>query len=209
MKKFTLFAVLGLALSLNSFAQSPSFAVGVFNAWSYAYGVNPVVPALQIDTGISTTGAATIGVKFSYIVTSDGRRLNPFSTNNKISVGLGSNQETVTPSAVSCSTTPGQYQGCLITATFSNTHGQGEPIATGSYGLGEAVQAAHVKGGLVVVDGAWAFAGGTNATITSQGGYANVSVIDARGTASGSAFSYKSTGTSSPAAYTVTGISWY
>jgi len=75
--------------------------------------------------------------------------------------------------------------------------------------LAEAVQAAHTKGGLVVVDGSWAFAGGVNATITGQSGWANVTIIDARGTASGSAFSYKSTGTTSPAAYTVTTISWY
>ena len=51
----------------------------------------------------------------------------PFNINAPILVGGPTNQETVTPSAVSCST-PAILDSCIVTATFTKLHGIGEPI---------------------------------------------------------------------------------
>lgn len=206
MKKLSFFLIAAFALSTVVRAQNPSVFSGIASAWDFAYGVNPQVPALQVDIGTTATGAGTIILKFGNIQTSDGRRLMPFSTNNSITVGNGSNAETVTPSAVSCAT-PTFYSTCAITATFSNTHGQGDAVASGTFGLAEAVTYQHTNGGLVAVDGRWKIAGGVVGTITGQSGWNNVTILDWRGTTL--AKSYASTGSSSPVAYVVTAISLY
>jgi len=206
----TLFAV--AAFGVMAFAQNPANFGNIANAYAYAFGVNPNVPALRVDLagGPSSSGAATLTVAFGAVSLQDGTQIIPFATNEPLTVGIGANQETVTPTAVSCST-PQVYQSCSFTATFAHAHGTGDPVTTGTYGFAEAVNKQFSKGGgLVLIGMDFKNAGGTTTTVTSTSGYATVSVIQNIGTVSGSAFSYKSTGTSGlPAAYTVTTVSWY
>lgn len=192
--------------SVAALGQNRTSFSGIRNAFDYAYGVNPAVAPLRVDIGNSSTGAQTITLAFGNITLPDGTVSMPLATTAPITVGVGSNAETVTPSAVSCST-PNVYDTCTVTATFSNTHGVGDLVSSATFGLEEAVNAAHVLGGLVAIDGKWTQAGGTNTTITSNKGWTNVSILDARGTVSGSAFSYKAA--SNGASYAVTTISWY
>lgn len=201
-----------VALSIPSLAQNPAVFGGVANAWAFAYGVNPLVAPLQIDTTNATTGAgvATFTVAFGTTTASDGTVITPLATNAKVTVGTGANAETVTPSAVSCGT-PQVYQSCSFTATFANAHGTGDKVTSGTFGFAEAVNSNFAKGGgVVVIDRSFIRAGGAVSVVTGTSGYLVVPVVQNIGTVSGSAFSYHSTGTSgSPAAYTITAISWY
>ncbi len=134
----SLIAVAGF-VGVAAFAQNPSVFGGVANAYSFAYGINPRVAPLQIDSTLATTGAgvATFTVAFGTTTTSDGTVITPLSTVAPVTVGIGANMETVTPSAVSC-TTPQIYQSCSFTATFANAHGTGDPVSSATYGITEA-----------------------------------------------------------------------
>lgn len=148
---------------------------GLFNAVVYNQWKAIVV------NGNLATGAQTVQVQYGQYTLPDGTLFNPFNVNAPITIGIGSNQETVTPSAVSgCAVGAGNPLPslCNVTATFSNTHGQGEPIFSGSFGLQEAINDAFLKGGgLATIDKAW---GGTNATLTAAVPYWNVSIADSR-----------------------------
>jgi hypothetical protein len=183
----------------------PARFAGIRNAIDYAYG-NPGCAAgpLQVLQGSTVAGAYTIVCAPIQSQSVNGDPIT-ITVNNPITIGSDSGIETVTPTAVSLN---GLNQ-LLITATFANAHGTGAQVRSGSFGVGEAVQSAHALGGLVIVDGAWKAAGGTNATLTATLGWANVSILDGRGTASAAAFSYHSTGTSSPAVYAASAVSWY
>jgi hypothetical protein len=133
----TLFAV--AALGVAAFAQNPAIFGGVANAYAFAYGVNPLVAPLQVDltSGPTSAGVATLTVAFGNVALGDGLVITPLSTLAPVTVGTGANQETVTPSAVSC-TTPAVYQSCSFTATFANAHGTGDKVASGTFGISEA-----------------------------------------------------------------------
>lgn len=146
------------------------YTAAVYNQWK-AVVVN----------GNLATGAQTIQVQYGQYALPDGSLINPFAITAPITIGIGANAETVTPTAVSaCSLGAGNPLPslCNITATFANTHGQGEPIFSGSSGLQEAINDAHAKGGgLVAVDRAF---GGTSATIVAANVYPDVSIADTR-----------------------------
>lgn len=140
---------------------------GFFSAVDYNFGGGiGYPPALTIltapsDSPISNPGSVTL--QDGVAVLTDGGQFYPLNTNAPVLVGSGSNQETVTPSAVTSPTsnvpgTPG------FTATFANIHGQGDPVASATFGLQEAINdAARLGGGVVVVDWRWTAAGGTTA----------------------------------------------
>jgi len=134
-----------------------------------------------VVTGNAAAGTFTITLDYGVVFTADGRQILPLSATSPITVGSGPNLETVTPTAVTA-LTPGTYGTTQVTAAFANPHGQGDLVASASFGLGEAVNDAHAAGGLVAIDGRWAAAGGTTASITAQKGWTNVSVLDQRGT---------------------------
>ena len=151
----TLFAV--AAFGVMAFAQNPATVSGVSNAWSFAYGSNPAIAPLVVDltSGPSPTGTATITVAFGTTTLQDGTILTPLSTSAPITIGTGANAETVTPSAVSCST-PAVYQSCSFTASFTYQHGTGDRVSSGSNGLEEAaIYRSGKGGGLVTVDSTW------------------------------------------------------
>ena len=176
----TLFAV--AAFGVMAFAQNnpPQFA-GSVNAVNFAYGYNNT-RALQVDlaNGPSPTGATTLTVAYGNVTLSDGTVIAPLSTNAAITVGVGANAETVTPSAVSCST-PQVYQSCSFTATFSNQHGTGDPVISGTYGLQEAINYANSKGGgAAVVDASWGRLGGSQTQLLAATLPGGVSLVDSR-----------------------------
>lgn len=164
---------------------------GNFNAADYAYGASaPNGPGpLYVGLGNTATGAQAVQVQFGYTVLQSGETLLPLSTLAPITVGSGSNAETVTPSAVS-QPTPGVYDSATFTATFSNLHGNGDPIASATFGLQEALNAAGTfGGGTVIVDARWKAMGGTNGMISAATLPSNVNIVDNR--TGGSGFTYQ------------------
>lgn len=178
------------------------------SAYDYAFGINPNVSPMVILNGSAAGTGVSFTVQLAQVTMADGNVITiPLSTSNPIIMGVGSNAETVTPTAVS-NPTPGVPGTCTFTATTTNPHLAGDFIASGSVGVGEAVAMAHAAGGgVVMVDSNFVLAGGTNSSITAVKGYTNVSIVDARGTVSGSAFSYSAA--SNGSAYAATARSWY
>lgn len=157
---------------------------GVRNAADYAYGLaNVTAPALQINGmgGNGSTGTSSITLVTGCTALSSGAFLCPLSTTTPIIVGTGANAETVTPTAVSGCTQPGQSIGsCVVTASFANLHGPAERVTSGTVGLQEAINASVGSGGTVAITGGWTTMGGTNAIITAATGYSNVAINDTR-----------------------------
>ena len=173
-----------VAIAFPIFAQNPSVFVGVANAFDFAYGVNPSVAPLRVDISNTVTGTGTVVLSYGFIRTTDGRSFMPLSTTAPIRIGIGANVETVTPTAVSCAT-PNVYDSCSVTATFANVHGTGDLVASGTYGMAEAVNFTHVLGGIVAFDGRWVSAGGSTSQFAGNTyGWTNVTLVDWRGTSS-------------------------
>jgi hypothetical protein len=184
--RFTAFGLLALALSFTALAQNRTKFTGRISALDYAFGIGGggtgIPGPLVIGGGPYTTGTQTITVAFGYAVAGDGTTFYPLNINAPILVGGPSNQETVTPTAVSCST-PAVYNSCSFTASFANAHGFGENVASATYGLSEAVNlAGSSTGGMVDLSASWATAGGTNATIALVTPLWNVGIEDMRST---------------------------
>ncbi|MGD0630976.1 MAG: hypothetical protein ABR987_16735 [Terracidiphilus sp.] len=164
---------------------------GQFNTLDYAYGIvsNGASPAyLVVNNGNTATGAQTVQLQFQYASTPDGVSFNPLNTNAPVTVGVGSNAETITPSSVSNSPVYGQTS---FGATFANLHGQGDLVASGTVGLQEAINAAVAYGGgIVIIDAKWTALGGTQAILDAAINTlpSNVGISDNRsgGVASGS-----------------------
>jgi hypothetical protein len=151
---------------------------GRTSATAYAYGVDRNAPqGLLVLAGSSATSS-------SYTLTCQPQKsANPNAavcvptTTTPITVGQGSVTETVTPSAVS---TDG-LGNILITATFTYGHQAGDVVRSGTYGLQEALNAVSgFGGGVVVIDGAWAKLGGTQAILEAATIPASVSIEDLR-----------------------------
>ena len=155
---FTLLSLLvGVGFSQQFNFYNPqardSYSVGVYYAPNYAYGFTPFIPPLKVTTGTTASGAGTLTLAYGSVVMPDGRKFYPFSpfntTQSPITVDIGANLETVTPSAVSCST-PDIINTCQITATFSYAHGAGTIVQSGDMGIQEAINdAAYLGGGMV------------------------------------------------------------
>lgn len=161
-----------------------SRGLGLFYAPNYAYGYG-TIPQLKVDGGTTATGSASITVSIGFVSLSDGRQFSPFSVTAPITIGLGTNQETVTPTAVSgCYPVNVSGSTCTVTAPFANLHGHGDPISSGTFGLQEAINDAFQSGGgQVAVDSYWSANGGTNAMLTAAVGYSSVGIVDTRANA--------------------------
>lgn len=163
--------------------KNPTFFAGQYRAVSYAYGISADIPGLLVDnpSGSTSGGTQTLNVAFGTVTLGDGTVISPLSTNAPVTVGTGSNADTVTPSAVS-NGTPNIYQSSSFTATtFSHAHGTGDLVASGTLGLQEAINAANgAGGGEVIVDAAWTKLGGTDAILEAVTLPAGVSIADLR-----------------------------
>jgi hypothetical protein len=172
-------ALLVVATGVPSSAQyapsggsNQSRVAGHFVASNYNY---PPTNNYVVN-GNSATGTATITLQIASIKLPDGRQILPYNIFTPILVGGPSNQEYLLPTGVSncyynSSTGNGQ---CQVTGSFSNTHGFGEPVVSGTAGMAEAVYDAFLAGGgIVVSDKAWE--GGVNLSCTNC--YASVSAL--------------------------------
>jgi hypothetical protein len=186
----TILLVAGLALLAPLGAMGQNFSPqplpgGVYFAAQYNYGgagngtANITPNAFKVTSAPIPAGAGTVTISYGSMFV-NGRKLMPFSVSAPILIGGNANQETVTPTAVSCST-PDITGTCNITATFAQAHGAGDPVASGTAGLQEAINDAFVSGGGVVrVDQSWTQAGGTEAFINAALVYASVAIEDYR-----------------------------
>lgn len=138
---------------------------GFYNAIEFNYGGGlGFPPALIVQSGPSSSPVSnpgTLVLQGAVAVRTDGLQFYPLNTNAPTLVGSGANQEKVTPSAVTNPTSPVPGNSSF-TGTFTNIHGQGDPLASATFGLQEAINEANRQGGgVVLIDAAWANAGGT------------------------------------------------
>jgi hypothetical protein len=155
---------------------------GQRNAVNYAYGLVPGVPSLNVapNSTNSTTGSSTITLNTGVVTANSQPAFSPITTNTPITVGFGTNQETVTPSGVSgCN--GGPIGSCQVTASFTLLHGPNEPVTSGTYGLQEAINSANsAGGGRVLLGPGWTTLGGTSAIISAATPYPTVYIEDNR-----------------------------
>jgi len=149
------------ALCFGQAQNNPLPAIDAkYLATDYNYGGQGGPSPLVVDSGGTGTGAQTyiLRVNSAIYLTRSGRRFMPLATNAPILFDT----ETVTPSAVSC-TTPEIPGTCTFTATVANTHASGSRIGSATFGLQEAINdAAQSGGGRVQVDALWSKYGGTS-----------------------------------------------
>ena len=130
---------------------SPSFSAGRYNTAAYANY------HLEVNSAPSAAASTTYTVTvFPSTIVVNGRTVNPFSTTTRILIGSGANQETVTPTSVSGCGIGGITRSCSFTAAFTNAHGKGDQITSGSNGLDEALNDASNTGGTVVISPGYA-----------------------------------------------------
>lgn len=159
---------------------NPSNFGGVSEAWDFAFGVNPSVSPLTLASSNTGTGSQTYIVNVGEVTTADGVPVFPLVVGGLLTVGTASTSETVTITAVSASN-PLAYQQCTFTASFSNAHGAGEQVSSGSIGLQEALtNRKNAGGGQVVLTPKWTANGGTQAMINSAVIAAGCSINDNR-----------------------------
>ncbi len=171
LKRLILTGLLALALAFSLHAQ--------VNALDFNYGTGTVAP-LRLIGGPYAAGVNTVTVSQGYTVSAGGVTFNPLSTAALVRAGSGASQENVTPSAVSCAT-PTQYGTCTFTATFTNAHGTGDLVQSATYGAQEAVAYQLSQGGgEVVINRAWARAGGTDTILSALNAYSQVTLKDIR-----------------------------
>ena len=97
---------------------------------------------LSLHRGVSAGGVGQVVID-SNASTPTGINFQPFATTAAILVGIGTNQESVTPTVVDYQTIP---RRCIITATFANAHGEGDVVQSGTQGIQEAINYAAIQG---------------------------------------------------------------
>lgn len=169
MKK-SLFAILGL-LVCSSFALAQTSPT--ISAFDYAYGQGGGPAPFQVAAGAPIAGTYAITLAYGVTNTVKGTQITPFdtcvssATCPPISIGSGTNFETVTPTSASC-LTPAVINTCTVTAVFGFGHAIGDTVRSGDFGLQEAAQVAvSLGGGLVTLTPQWfQAAGGHTAGLT-------------------------------------------
>ncbi len=154
-----------------------SYFGGSYVAWNFAYGINPRIHALSVHNAPTLANVTTtLSVAFGFADTHDGITFYPLATNAPVNVGIDSNLETVTPSAVSAQNEV--YGSMNFTAAFTKAHAEGDPVASGTVGLQEAINVAQANGGgKVIVDATWTANGGTSGMI-SAAVFASPKIVD-------------------------------
>lgn len=148
---------------------------GTYSALDFAFGTNApsAPPPLQVGSGNTSTGSATITILNPTCQTQGGVSFNPIAVGSSITVGNAAGAETVTVTAVGVASLAGAGPGTgsvTVTAVFANTHGPQEYISSATFGLMEAVNYANAQGGgLVTVTPRWYLLGGTVAMLETAG----------------------------------------
>lgn len=151
---------------------------GVYDAFGYNWTAVPVSQG-----GQSTGGTYSIQLLKPGVVLPSGNVIYPFKINANgayapISIGLGANNEIVTPTTESNCGAGAPNYACTITATFVNGHATGDPVSSGTFGLQEAINAAFASGGSPVsITNGWRNAGGTTAMILAASYFSNVDLV--------------------------------
>lgn len=147
---------------------------GRFPALDYAFGTtNPSAPpALQLGSGNTNTGSATVTVITPITVTQGGTPLSPIAVGSSITIGNAAGAETVTVTGVGTPSLAGFSQGTgsvSVTAVFTLLHGPQESVTSATFGLQEAIGRANAAGGgVVVITASWYAAGGTTAIVQAS-----------------------------------------
>lgn len=155
---------------------------GRFPALDYAFGTqnSSAPPALQLGSGNTNTGSATVTVITPITVTQGGTPLSPISVGSSITIGNAAGAETVTVTGVGTPSLAGFSQGTgsvSVTAVFTLLHGPQELVTSATFGLQEAINRASASGGgVVVVTASWYAAGGTTIIIQASSLPTNFSV---------------------------------
>ena len=160
---------------------------GQYDAAAFAYGLvgSGAPQALMVNVGNPAAGTVALQLEYGYTVTEDGILFSPLNTNAPVIFGSGANAETLTPSGVSVGT-PTIYGSPTVTAAFANTHGQGDTLSSGTYGLQEALNYASLMGGgTVILSPRWAALGGTNAILAAATIPTTVTISDQRTSGAG------------------------
>lgn len=187
--KITAILAFAAILAGPSFGQNRTRFGGVYNAADYAYGVAGAPGPILVQTGNTSTGSTSITVQYAYVTLSDGTKFFPLGyVGNTFSIGTGANGTFESPTITgqsNCNFDAG-YATCTVTASFTYVHGSGEPITTSTYGLQDAIFAAHGSGfvtgsgGTVLVSAGWAGLGGTDAILKATTPFSNVAIQDTR-----------------------------
>lgn len=130
--------------------------------------------SVKVPLGAAAAGASTVTLDAASFTVPSGMGISPIATNIPIRIEDGASSETLTPSAVNCSSGSGI---CTVTATFANAHPNTLRITSGTNGLQEAIEFQHGRGGMIHVTSDWL---GTTSMITNANGYTNVSIWDTR-----------------------------
>ena len=160
----------------------PSVFGGQYIAANFAYGApggpNALVVDSLIDEPASPPVAQSLIVSFGYTTTIDGIVFYPLADNAAVNVGSADNAEEVTPSSVTNNGRP-DYDQVSFVADFANRHGKGDPVASATFGLQEALNLAAARGGgIVIVDPQWTQLGGTAGMISGADIPAGVTIQD-------------------------------
>ena len=197
MKKAIAALIFALSLPMAAQVSNPnpqSRVAGRFVAYNYGLWS---IGLYSIPSG---TGSLTFYPLTATVQLPDGRSIMPFNTNASIIVGT----ETVTLTSVGAGCIKGiiPIGSCALTATFSSSHTNADPIRSGTYGLQEALNDAGASGGgAVTVDSAWTNLGGTDAMVSAATKPTHTGIEDVRTGAGGSGSGTVNSGTSGQLAY--------
>lgn len=153
-KAFRLILGLFLLTGTLALAQLTAFQTGG-RAVASQYGSWQVRTTNAISSGSATIQLDRCSVEAGSgnQAAGGGKNIIPWATNAPIAI-IDSSSEVVTVSSFS-TPTAGSSTGCSVTATFSNAHGAGATVMSGSDGLMEAANDIAGSGGVVVIDPSW------------------------------------------------------
>jgi len=139
-------------MSVDKQGSTVTLTAGVYRASSYGKW------QCKVASGpVSAASPATLTLVSGVVTLPDGRVICPFAVSATVSVGTGSNAESVTLTTVTnCynGAPLGPSSGAAsIAGNTSNTHGQGDIVTSNSGGLYEAaLDCSNAGGGTVVID---------------------------------------------------------
>lgn len=154
--------------------SSGSTDLGIRDAIDYNF------TPMRIFAGPIAAGSpATFQLTNAQVKLTDGRTIVPWFIGEHVKIGTGSQQESVTLTAVSGCFNGAPQGNCTISGNTSNQHGQGDLVASGTVGAEEAMYDGYINGGsLVAVGSFWAQAGGTTAMLAAAPVFPKVSFMD-------------------------------